>query len=67
MLEDLRRSGVSLPSKKVAAIRAPIGLDLGSESPAEIALAVLAEILAAKNGRSAQALRDKTAAIHEVA
>jgi xanthine dehydrogenase accessory factor len=59
MLEDLRRQGVKLPPRRVASIRAPIGLDLGSESPAEIALAVLAEILAAKNGRSAQPLRDK--------
>jgi xanthine dehydrogenase accessory factor len=67
MLEDLRREGVKLPSGRVASIRAPIGLDLGSESPAEIALAVLAEILAAKSGRSAQPLRDKQAAIHEVA
>jgi xanthine dehydrogenase accessory factor len=67
MLEDLRREGVKLPSGRVASIRAPIGLDLGSESPAEIALAVLAEILAAKSGRSAQPLRDKKAAIHEVA
>jgi xanthine dehydrogenase accessory factor len=67
MLEDLRREGVKLPSRRVESIRAPIGLDLGSESPAEIALAVLAEILAAKSGRSAQPLRDKKAAIHEVA
>ncbi len=67
MLADLRRDGVSLPSTKVAAIRAPIGLDLGSESPAEIALAVLAEVLAARKGRSAQPLRDKKTAIHEVA
>jgi xanthine dehydrogenase accessory factor len=59
MLEDLRRAGVSLPAKRTAAIRSPIGLDLGSESPAEIALAVLAEVLAVKNGRSAQPLREK--------
>jgi xanthine dehydrogenase accessory factor len=59
MKEDLRREGVKLPSRRVAEIRAPIGLDLGSESPAEIALAVLAEILAARNGRSGRPLRDK--------
>jgi xanthine dehydrogenase accessory factor len=66
MLEELRGEGVRTPPEKLAAIRAPIGLDLGSESPAEIALSVLAEILAAKNGRSAQPLRQKQAAIHEV-
>ena len=67
MLEELRGEGVRIPPEKLAVIRAPIGLDLGSESPSEIALSVLAEILAAKNGRSAQPLRQKQAAIHEVA
>jgi xanthine dehydrogenase accessory factor len=32
-------------------LRAPIGLDLGGRSPEEIALAVMAEIVAARNGR----------------
>lgn len=67
MLDDLRREGTNLPPEKLAVIRAPIGLDLGSESPAEIALSVLAEILAAKNRRSAQPLRHKKASIHEAA
>src|SRR5262249_33997198 len=35
MLGDLRTAGVILPPRKVAAIRAPIGLDLGSEPPAQ--------------------------------
>lgn len=67
MLDDLRRAGVSLPRERLAVIRAPIGLDLGSESPAEIALSVLAEILAVKNRRSAQPLRQKKASVHEAA
>ena len=33
-------------------VHTPIGLDLGGETPEEIALAVVAEILAVKNGRS---------------
>lgn len=33
-------------------IHSPIGLDLGGETPEEIAVAVVAEILAVKNGRS---------------
>lgn len=36
-----------VPLEKVRAIRAPIGLDLGAESPEEIAVAIIAEILAA--------------------
>jgi xanthine/CO dehydrogenase XdhC/CoxF family maturation factor len=33
-------------------VRAPVGLDLGDETPAEIALAVLAEALAVVRGRA---------------
>jgi xanthine dehydrogenase accessory factor len=45
-------------------IRAPIGLDLGGRTPEEIALAILAEILAVRYGRSAGVLRDREASIH---
>lgn len=38
----LRDEGV--PEARIAAIRAPVGLDLGGRTPAEIALSVLAEI-----------------------
>jgi xanthine dehydrogenase accessory factor len=43
----------------------PIGLDIGGESPEEIALAVVAEIQASLNGRDAQGLRDRTGPIHQ--
>ena len=35
----------------LAKLHAPIGLDLGGRSPEEIALAILAQIVAARNGR----------------
>jgi len=38
----LREAGV--PAERLAAIHAPVGLDLGGRTPAEIALSVLAEI-----------------------
>ena len=41
-----------------------MGLDLGSESPETIALAVLAEIQAVFGGRQAVHLRDVKGAIH---
>lgn len=48
-------------------VHAPIGLDLGSETPEEIALAIVAEIQAVLNRRSAKSLRELTAPIHEPA
>lgn len=40
-------------------VHSPIGLDLGGETPQEIAIAVVAEILAVKNGRSGGFLIEK--------
>ena len=51
--ERLRESGVS--DDQIARIHGPIGLDLGAKSPEEIALAILAEIAAARHGRDARA------------
>lgn len=43
-LERLRAQGISDP--ELARIHAPIGLDIGAVSPAEIAISILAEIIA---------------------
>ena len=44
----LREAGVD--EARIEGVRAPIGLDIGAETPAEIALAILAEIVAAWRG-----------------
>jgi hypothetical protein len=45
-------------------LHAPIGLDLGGESPASIALAAIGEIEAVMNGRPAGFLRERQSPIH---
>jgi xanthine dehydrogenase accessory factor len=42
---------VGVTEEQLARLKAPIGLDLGGRSPEEIALAVLAEIIAVRNRR----------------
>lgn len=53
--ERLHRIG-GLSEAELARIHAPIGLNLGSKTPAEIALAVLADILRTRSGIAREAL-----------
>ena len=67
MLNEIQAAGVTLSPERIAQVHTPIGLDLGADAPAEIALAVLAELLAVRNGRNAIPLRDKKGRIHKAA
>ena len=49
-LDQLRGHGVG--EAALARLRAPIGLDLGGREPAEIAISILAEMLAVRYGRT---------------
>lgn len=56
--QDLAREGV--PSTELETIHAPIGLDIGAETPDEIAVSVVAEMVAVRHGISDTVmLRDK--------
>jgi xanthine dehydrogenase accessory factor len=47
-----------LSAEQLERLRGPIGLDLGGRAPAETALAIMAEIVAARYGASARPMRD---------
>jgi xanthine dehydrogenase accessory factor len=49
-VEALRADGVA--AEQIARIHAPIGLELGGRTPEEIAVAIIAEIVAVRNGRT---------------
>ena len=51
--DELRRDGVSPETLK--AVHAPIGLDIGAITPQEIAVSILAELIAVKHGKIAEA------------
>ncbi|MFN2576287.1 MAG: XdhC family protein [Pyrinomonadaceae bacterium] len=48
VLDKLREEG--FPEEQLKKVRAPIGLDIGAVSPEEVALAILAEIVAERRG-----------------
>lgn len=48
-LEELARRGV--PEEFRTSLHAPIGIDIGAKTPEELAVAILAEVLAVKYGR----------------
>jgi len=49
--DRLRRSG-GLSDEEIARIHMPIGLDIGSKTPAEIALAIMADVVRVRRGRA---------------
>jgi xanthine dehydrogenase accessory factor len=61
----LLEAGVS--EAELARLRGPIGLDLGGRAPAETALAIMAEVVAARYGGSGTPLRERARAAATVA
>ena len=62
--QSLRRQRLidaGIPLDAIDALHAPIGLDIGAETPEEIALAILSEMIAAKYRHSGAPLKDRHA------
>jgi xanthine dehydrogenase accessory factor len=53
-----------VPERAVRSIRGPAGLDLGARGPAEMAVSIVAEILAVQTGSTGQPLRDRPGPVH---
>jgi CTP:molybdopterin cytidylyltransferase MocA len=59
MIEDLGSA------EETSRLYAPVGLDIGAETPDEIALAIVAEVLAVKSRRRGAPLRERPGGIHD--
>jgi len=65
MQNDLESERIRLSDENINKIHAPIGLEIGAETPAEIGLSILSEIQAVLTKTSARPLREKLEPIHE--
>ena len=56
VLQRLRENGAE--EKELENVRAPVGLDIGAVTPEEVALAIMAEIVSVRRGRSGGSLSE---------
>lgn len=64
ILAELKASRFKITAKMRSKLHAPVGLDLGGDGPAAVALAMLAEIQAVLAARDARPLRERKRPIH---
>jgi len=64
LLDQLRERGALAAGPPPPALHTPAGLDIGAETPAEVALAIAAEIQAVFAGRGGGSLRETKGSIH---
>jgi xanthine/CO dehydrogenase XdhC/CoxF family maturation factor len=64
MFDDIHRAGITITESQKDKIYGPVGLDIGAETSAEIALAIVAEIKAVLSDRPGVPLKFLTTKIH---
>ena len=64
MIDELTEEGMVITDDMLRRIHGPVGLELGAETAAEIALSITSEILSIIHQGSGQPLREKQEPIH---
>ena len=65
ILADLKSQGHAFADEQLERLHAPVGLDLGAETPEEVALSIIAEIRATLARRDGRPLRERNRPIHD--
>lgn len=64
MINDLKAENIILNEKQKNILYGPVGLEIGAETPAEIALSITAEIMSVMNKKKGESLRNLLTEIH---
>ena len=64
MLDESRQEGIQLDEAMLSKVYGPTGLEIGAETPEEIALSIIAEIQAVMEGKQGGMLKHKPDVIH---
>jgi len=64
MITDLKAESIFLNERQKNILYGPVGLELGAETPAEIALSITAEIMSVMNNKKGGSLRNLLTEIH---
>ena len=64
LLSGLREDGEAPPDGSLARVRSPIGLSIGAESPEEIAVSIVGELLAFRRGFEGGVLNGRESSLH---
>jgi xanthine/CO dehydrogenase XdhC/CoxF family maturation factor len=66
LFQELQEQGIIIPTEKqLQRLYNPVGLDIGADTPEEIALSIVAEIQAVLTNHSGGSLRNKLGPIHD--
>jgi xanthine dehydrogenase accessory factor len=65
MLDEIKFEGMHITDEMLKKVHGPTGLEIGAETPEEIALSIIAEIQAVINGLNGVSLKYKESVIHD--
>ena len=65
LIQELSEEGTTFSREELAPLHGPAGLDIGAETPEQIAVSIIAEIQAVLTRRPGTPLRSKSSGIHD--
>ncbi|MCW5314604.1 XdhC/CoxI family protein [Nostoc sp. KVJ3] len=65
LLQDLSTEGIVFSKQQLSRLYSPVGIDIGADTPEEIAIAIIAEIQAVLRNRNSNFLKNRNQPIHQ--